>query len=69
MPAPGTYNPVDMFKTFDSLNKTSKESTGKSLGFGTDARFEYTRASKKQKEKGPGPMSYNTTFEWKKNPK
>ena len=44
MPAPGTYSPMNCtFTTFDTLNSPKKKDS-KNEGFGTDARFTYTRA-------------------------
>ena len=53
------------FTTFDTLNSPKKKDS-KFEGFGTDARFTYTRAEKKKfKEIRPGPSSYNTIISWK----
>lgn len=49
IPAPGTYSPLNAtFTTFEHLEKKQKKSKEKLVGFGTDARFEYTRPDKKK---------------------
>ena len=51
--------------TFEQL-ATELEKPCKQKLFGTDAKFEYTRESKKKSiEKRPAPSSYSTTIEWK----
>lgn len=65
-PAPGTHSPLNTtLETFDQLADEYKKPSKRHL-FGTDAKFEYTRDSKKKiVEKRPAPSSYTTTFEWR----
>lgn len=72
LPAPGTYSPLNAtFTTFDLIENYAKKSEKskskeKASGFGTDARFEYTRPDlKKIKQKRPDPISYNTAYGWR----
>jgi hypothetical protein len=47
-PAPGTHNPMNMtLNTFERLQKQA-EKPSKTNNFGLDARFEYTRPSKRR---------------------
>ena len=51
------------FTTFEHIEKKANKSNEKIKGFGTDARFEYTRPEKKKiVEKRPDPISYNTAY-------
>ncbi len=71
-PAPGTHTPIpvdcttfDRIRTADEAQRKKKD---KSVfnGFGSDARFEYTRESKKKiMEERPAPCNYNLVLEWK----
>lgn len=71
-PAPGTHTPIpvdcttfDRIRTADEVQRKKKD---KSVfnGFGSDARFEYTRESKKKiMEERPAPCNYNLVLEWK----
>lgn len=65
-PAPGTHSPMNTtLVTFDQLATEFKKST-KVNYMGKDAKFEYTRESKKKiVEKRPDPSSYKTMIEWK----
>ena len=51
--------------TFDQIAEELKKPSKKKC-FGSDARFEYTRAQKKKiVEKRPAPSAYNTMTEWR----
>ena len=77
-PAPGTHTPIPLgYSTFarimtaDSAMKkrgdTKSEGKGRVFhGFGSDAKFEYTRPSKKKiVEKRPAPCDHEIMLEWK----
>ena len=54
------------FTTFDSIKHSPKKEKEVQKGFGTDAKFTYTRIDKKKiKEERPSPNSYNTIIPWK----
>lgn len=71
-PAPGTHTPIpcdcitfDRIRTADEARKKKKDKTVFN-GFGSDAKFEYTRTSKKKIiEQRPAPSTYNIVLEWK----
>ena len=70
-PAPGTHTPIpadcntfDRIRTADEARRKKKGSVFH--GFGSDAKFEYTRPSKKKIiEQRPPPSAYNLVLEWK----
>jgi hypothetical protein len=72
-PAPGTHTPIPGdCTTFDRIRTTAegrqkkKDSKVVFNGFGSDAKFEYTRPSKKKiVEERPPPCTYNLVLEWK----
>lgn len=71
-PAPGTHTPIPLgYNTFDRIKsacETSRKRKDKTVfnGFGSDAKFEYTRPSKKKiVEVRPQPTAYNLVLEWK----
>ena len=65
-PAPGTHTPVplgyttfDRIMTADQIRKKKKDKSPFN-GFGSDAKFEYTRPSKKKIiEERPAPCAYS----------
>lgn len=65
-PAPGTHTPLPLgYNTFDRImtaemiNRKKKDKSP-FHGFGSDAKFEYTRPSKKKIiEQKPAPSCYN----------
>lgn len=71
-PAPGTHTPIPLgYNTFDRimtavLMKRKKKDKDVFHGFGSDAKFEYTRPSKKKIiEQRPTPSTYDLRLEWK----
>ena len=71
-PASGTYTPIPAdCTTFDRIKtaeetKRKKKSQSTFHGFGSDARFTYTRQNKKRIiEQRPPPCTYNLVLEWK----
>jgi hypothetical protein len=65
-PAPGTHTPIPAgYTTFDrimtaDMAKRKKKDKSVFHGFGSDAKFEYTRPSKKKIiEERPAPCNYN----------
>lgn len=66
-PAPGTHTPIpadcttfDRIRTADEARRKKKDKKIVFHGFGSDAKFEYTRPSKKKiVEERPPPSAYN----------
>jgi hypothetical protein len=65
-PAPGTHSPMNTtLFTFDQLALEYRKPS-KKKGFGTDAKFEYTRENKKAIiEKRADLLAHAQVFEWK----
>ena len=76
-PAPGTHTPIPLgYSTFDRImtadratrarTASSEKKTRVFHGFGSDAKFEYTRPNKKKiLEKRPAPCDHEMVLEWK----